>query len=440
MSQGITLEKTGMSKDEVLAKMRELRGGDADWKAGRTFSLVYHAGDETSGLLAEAYTMFMSENALSPLAFPSLKRMEAEVVAIAADLLHGGPGATGTMTSGGSESILMAVKTARDWGRRERGIAAPEMVLPASAHPAFLKAAHYFGVKAVRAPVDASFRVDVEAVRAAINENTVLLVGSAPSYPQGVIDPIASIAALAKERGLLCHVDACVGGFMLPFAKKLGRPIPDFDFAVDGVTSISADLHKYGFAAKGASVVLYRDNDLRRHQFFTVSDWSGGLYVSPSMTGTRPGGAIAAAWAILRYMGEEGYLKLASGILDTTDRLTRGINDIPGLRVLGEPAMSIFAFGSDRIDVYALGDAMEARGWKLDRQQLPPCLHMMITPAHATIADRLLADMRACAADLVDGKPAPDGSAAMYGMLGAMPDRAMVDGFLLEFMDGLYGL
>ncbi len=439
MSERVVLEKTGLSKDEVLARMRELGAGDADWRSGRTFSLVYHAGEETSRLLAEAYTLFMSENGLSPLAFPSLKRFEAEVLSIAADLLHG-PEAAGTMTSGGSESILMAVKTARDYGRKERGITAPEMVLPASVHPAFMKSAHYLGVKPVRVPVGEDFRADVGAMRAAINENTVLLVGSAPPYPQGVIDPITEIGALAKEHGLLCHVDACVGGFLLPFVKKLGYEIPDFDFAVEGVTSISADIHKYGFAAKGASIILHRNKDLRRHQFFTLSDWSGGLYASPSMTGTRPGGAIAAAWAILRYMGEEGYMKIAKEIMDTSRRFIEGIGTIPGLRILGKPDMSIFAFASDTIDVYALGDAMEALGWKLDRQQMPPALHMMVTPAHAKIAERFLEDLRRCAGELATGKPAPPGSAAMYGMLGAIPDKSMVDGFVLEFMDSLYGL
>jgi glutamate/tyrosine decarboxylase-like PLP-dependent enzyme len=425
-----------MARDEVLGAMREAAAGDADWKGGKTWSLVYHAGDEVTALLKDAYGMFFAQNGLSPIAFPSLRKFEAEVLAMAADLFHGAD-AAGAMTSGGSESVLMCVKTHRDRARALRGIAQPEMVLPVTAHPAFLKAAHYFGVKPVAVPLRADFRVDVGAVRAAINDNTALIVGSAPQYPHGVIDPIAELSALALERGVPLHVDACLGGFLLPFARKLGHPIPDFDFTLPGVASISADLHKYGFAAKGASVVLYRDRDIRRHQFFVYADWPGGLYGSPSMTGTRPGGAIAAAWAVMKFLGEEGYLKIARTILDTTRRLLDGIRAVPGLRVLGAPDMSVFAFDSETLDVYALADAMDARGWRMDRQQRPPCLHQMVTPAHERVVEPFLADLRECAGALAAGAPAPEGSAAMYGMLGAVPDRGMVDGFILEFMDGL---
>lgn len=439
MSAGKRLAEKGMPRQEVLARMQQMRSDDARWKEGRTWSLVYYAGEEVSQLVAEAYTAFMAENGLSPIAFPSLRRFEAEVLAIAADLF-GKPDAAGTMTSGGSESILMAVKTARDHARATRGITEPELVIPVTAHPAFLKAAHYFGLKPVRVPVGSDFRVDVAKMREAITANAALVVGSTPAYPHGVIDPIEEIAALAQARGVLCHVDACLGGFLLPFARKLGHPIPPFDFRVPGVTSLSADLHKYGFAAKGASVVLYLDAELRRHQFFTATDWPGGLYGSPSMTGTRPGGAIAAAWAVLQHLGEEGYLKLAGGILETSWRLREGIAAIPGLELLGAPNLSVFAFASKEIDVYALGDAMEARGWKLDRQQLPPSLHMMVTPAHEKIVEPFLDDLRACTESLQRGEPAPDGSAAMYGMVGAVPDRQMVADFILQFLDGLYEL
>jgi glutamate/tyrosine decarboxylase-like PLP-dependent enzyme len=273
-----------------------------------------------------------------------------------------------------------------------------------------------------------------------IRPNTALIVGSAMPYPHGVVDDIGALAQLAKSRGLLCHVDACLGGFILPFARKLGRPIPDFDFAVDGVTSISADLHKYGFAAKGASLVLYRSHALRKHQFYCYGGWSGGLYASPTMTGTRPGGAIAAAWAALNYYGEEGYLKQARLILETSDALQKGIAKIPGLRVLGEPHGPVFAFASDTLNVYELGDAMNARGWKLDRQMKPPALHLMITPAHAPVRDLFLSDLEACAKSLASGEPAPDGSAAMYGMVGQMPNQESIDSFLVEFLDGLYEL
>jgi sphinganine-1-phosphate aldolase len=432
------LPKNRRSKEDVLAELRTLRADDARYKDGRTFSLVYHVDDEHSALLKEAYGEFISENGLSPLAFPSLRRMESEVVSMAAELFHGDEGVAGTMTTGGTESILMAVKAARQWAREEKGIARPEMIVPRSVHPAFEKASHYFDVDILHAELDADFRVDVKHVERLITPRTALIVGSAPPYPHGVMDPIAELAALAQSRGLLFHVDACLGGFFLPFAKKLGRDIPPFGFEVPGVTSLSADLHKYGYAAKGASVVLYRDRALRRHQFYAYGGWPGGLYASPSMTGTRPGGAIAAAWAAMHYLGEEGYLENARRVLSAARRLIEGIHAIPGLRVLGKPQIGVFSFGSDTLNVYELGDAMDARGWKMDRQQGPPALHCMLTPSHERIVEPLLADLRDCASRLAAGEPAPEGSAAMYGMVGAIPDAKQVDGFLLEFLDGVF--
>jgi glutamate/tyrosine decarboxylase-like PLP-dependent enzyme len=433
-----SLPKTKRTREDVLAELRAMHAEDARWKEGRTFSLVYYVDEEHSRLLREAYGEFMAENGLSPIAFPSLRRMECEVVSMASELFHGDADVAGTMTTGGTESIMMVVKAAREWARHEKGIARPELIVPTTVHPAFEKAAYYFGLEVRHAAVGPDFRVDVREVERLITPNTALIVGSAPPYPHGVVDPITELAALARARGLLCHVDACLGGFFLPFAKKLGRDIPPFDFEVPGVTSLSADLHKYGYAAKGASVVLYRDRGLRRHQFYTYADWPGGLYASPSMTGTRPGGAIAAAWAVMHYLGEEGYLDNARRILATTDKLKAGIQAIPGLRVLGSPHMGVFAFSSDSLNVYELGDAMEARGWKLDRQQTPPALHCMITPSNERVADVLLSDLKDCASRLAAGEPAPEGSAAMYGMVGAIPERKQVEGFLLDFLDGLF--
>ncbi|CAN5725043.1 aspartate aminotransferase family protein [soil metagenome] len=434
------IPKKSSAKGDVLAKLKGAREKDADWKGGRTFSLVYYAGEEVLSLLKDASMEYFSENALNPVAFPSLRRFETEVVSMAANMFHL-PEAVGSMTSGGTESILMAIKTAREWGRA-KGITEPEMILPITVHPAFEKAAAYFDVKPVHIPTDAAFRADLDAMKAAITKNTVILVGSAPQFPQGVVDPIDRIAAMAQEHGLLCHVDACVGGFMLPWIEKLGYPVPTWDFRVPGVTSISADIHKYGFAAKGASLVMYRTRELRRHQFCVYGDWPGGLWLSPTAAGTRPGGPIAAAWAVMNYLGEEGYLAIAKQTLETARKVMDGIRAIPGLRVLGEPHGSIFAFGptetppADAIDPYVLADAMQARGWSVDRQQFPPSLHMMITPAHAPHVDALLADLRAAATE-VRGKPAIEGSAAMYGMMGTLPDRAQVKEFLLQFLDSL---
>lgn len=432
------LPTKGTPRDALLAALDDARAHDADWRRARTWSLVYKARDDVLEVAKEAYLRFFSENALNPMAFPSLRRFENEVLSMAAGLFHAPDGAAGAMTSGGSESLLMAVKTARDWARVERPeVKEPEMLLPITAHPALEKAAHYFDVKAVHVPVGDDLRADVRAARELTSERTILVVGSAPAYPHGVVDPIEALAALAVERGALFHVDACLGGFLLPFVERLGRTVPPFDFRVPGVTSLSADVHKYGYAAKGASLVLYRSRALRRHQWFAYGDWPGGLYGSPSMTGTRPGGAIAAAWAVMRYLGEEGYVDLARVTMETTDRLLRGVAETPGLRVLGRPDMSVFAFASADVDVYVLGDAMEKRGWKLDRQQRPPCLHLMVTPAHAPVVDDFLSDLRACVDGLAATRPVPEGAAAMYGMLGAAPDRAGIGGFILDFMEGL---
>jgi glutamate/tyrosine decarboxylase-like PLP-dependent enzyme len=434
----VVLPKDGTPRDQVLKTLRSLHDSDTNWHEGRTFSLVYHASDEHTEFLKKAYSIYFHQNGLNPSAFPSLKKFEAEVVSMAANLLGGGTNAAGTMTSGGTESIMMAVKTYRDWARATKGITAPEMIVPESIHPAFDKAAHYFDVKIRKAPLTADFRVDPAAVEKMIAPNTILLVGSAPQYPQGVIDPIAKLAALAKARGIGMHVDACVGGFILPFLKKLGYPIPAFDLSVDGVTSMSADLHKYGFAAKGASIVLYRDKDLRRYQFFVSADWPGGAFASPSMPGTRPAGSIAAAWATLTAFGEAGYLEIARTCMENAEKIQAGIRAL-GMKIVGEPQCSIFGFTAEDVDVYAVADQMQARGWYIDRQQKPTCLHLMVTPAHTGQIDAFLADLKASVTAVrKDPNLSTQGMAAMYGMMAKVPDPKMVDQFLYSYMDDRY--
>jgi sphinganine-1-phosphate aldolase len=475
--QPVKLPARGSSATSVLESMRQARERDVRWREGRAWSLVYFAGDHVAELLKEAYATFFSENGLNPSAFPSLKRFEAAVIAMTADLLGGDGAVVGNMTSGGTESILMAVKTARDWARAQRPeITAPEMVLPVTAHPAFDKAGHYFSVRAIHTPVTAGFTADVAALRDAITENTILIVGSAPSYPHGVVDPIPELAAIAQERGLLFHTDACIGGFMLPFVRQLGYSVPDFDLRVPGVTSLSVDLHKYAYAAKGASVILYRDQALRRHQFFVHTDWPGGIYASPTMTGTRPGGAIAAAWAIMNYLGQEGYREIVATVMETVTRLREGIAAIDGVKVLGDPAMSILALSSDELDVYEIGDELTVRGWYLDRQQFPPSLHMTVNHAHAQAADLFLEDLREAVAAVrrpslarlynalkvglvrgvvkmlppnlvsrltasasalagLKGADLPKRSAAMYGMMAALPNRGDLEELVLGVLD-----
>lgn len=421
----MNLPHDGKSRDDIRAEIQQALSRDADWRHGKIWSLVYYAGDDVADVLKEAYNAAFFTNGLGPGAFKSLRKFESEIISMTAGLLSA-PDGTGNVTSGGTESILMAVKTARDYAREERGVTDPEMVMPVSAHPAFNKSAHYLGIKAIHVPHREDFRVDVNAMREAITPNTVLLVGSAPNYPFGTIDDIPAIGALAQGRGIPAHVDACLGGFLLPFLERLGYEVPPWDFRVPGVASISADLHKYGFSARGASTIMYRDAGYRRHQFFAQTDWPGGLYGSPTMTGSRPGAAVAAAWAVMNYLGEAGYKRLAQVIMDTTRKIQDGINSTDGLYVLGRPAMSVFAFGSDSLDIHMVGDALDAMGWHPDRQQSPPSLHLMVTPAHEPIADEFVRDVQEAVRRVKAGEVAPGGRAAVYGALEKMDDRAPV--------------
>jgi len=372
---------------------------------------------------------------------------------------------------------MMAVKTARDWFLSQHPeVQTPEMVLPISAHPAFEKGANYFRVKPVRTPVRDDLRADVEAMRQALRPETCLIVGSAPGYPHGVVDSITEIGQLALEHTVLFHVDACMGGFMLPFVRKLGYPVPDFDFRVPGVTSISADLHKYGYASKGASLLLYRNREIRRHQLFAYMDWPGGIYASPSAGGTRPAGPIAASWAIMKYLGEEGYLEIVYKVMKATVTIREGVENMEGVKVLGDPEMSLLALASDDFNIYELGDEMTTRGWYLDRQQFPPSLHLTINYAHTGMEELFLQDLaesvaivqkpslqrsmdkimlnlaeravrflpegitsrltsRAASLLGVKGASLPKRSAAMYGMMGSLPNRGDLKEVVLDLVE-----
>ncbi len=389
------LPRRGAPLDQLLSRMAERRRADADWRGGRTWSLIYPAGPDVDEVLRAANDAYLFENALNPFRFPSLRQMEDEVVSMTTGLLHGGPESGGAMTSGGTESILLGVKTARDRARAERGIDRPRMLVPHSAHPAFAKAAQLLAIEMEQIPLDADYRADVRAAGSMIDERTVLLVGSAPCYPFGVADPIPELAALAAAHGASFHTDACLGGFLLPFYERLGEPVPPFDFRVPGVTTISADVHKYGYCTKGASVIAHRDAEtLRRHQLFVYDQWPGGLYGSFALAGARPAAPIAAAWAVMNYLGEEGYVRLAGVVRDTVRRIRRGIEGNPKLRLWGDPIMSVLAFGSEAVDIGAIGDFMDDRGWHLDRQKGPDALHLMVSPAHADAAGAFLEDLR----------------------------------------------
>ncbi len=389
------LPKTGVPSRQVMDQMRERKQRDADWRGGRTWSLVYPAGEEVDAMLKQANDLYLYENALNPFRFPSLREMEIDVVEMTAGLLHAGDDAGGAMTSGGTESILLAVLSARERAKAERGVDRPNMVVPFSAHPAFAKAAKVLGLELRQVPLDADHRASVSEAEARIDDQTALVVGSAPNYPFGTVDPIPELSALAAARSISFHTDACLGGFLLPFYERLAEPVPPFDFRVPGVTTLSADVHKYGYCTKGASVILHRDAEhLKKYQLFFFDQWPGGIYASFAMAGARPAAPIAAAWAILNHLGEDGYVAQATRIRDTTQQLRAGIEAIPGLRVWGEPVMSVFSFGSDTHDIMAVGDVMDEKGWHLDRQHGPDALHLMISPEHDRVADEFLADLR----------------------------------------------
>lgn len=385
----------GVEASLLIPHMQEIKSADAPWRNGKMFGYIYYPGDEAAKVAEEAYQIFCCENALNPSLFASLRRFENETVQMLSDLLNGGSDAAGSFTSGGTESILMAVKTARDKALADNpDITSPTIVIPISAHPAFLKAAHYLNVKVVQTPVRDDRRADVGAMRRAVTPDTILLVGSAPCFPHGVIDPITEIGELALAQKILFHVDACMGGMLLPFAQQLGYPVPPFDFRVPGVTSISADIHKYGYSPKGASVILYASRALRKHQFFVHTDWPGGLYGSPSFLGTRGGGHVAAAWAIINHLGRDGYLVRAKHVVETSRKLQNEINSIIGLKVISNPDLSVFAFTSDTIDIFEAGDVLSEQGWFLDRIQFPNALHVTVAWQNTGQADNFLSALR----------------------------------------------
>jgi glutamate/tyrosine decarboxylase-like PLP-dependent enzyme len=438
-----TIPAKGIEHAEVLTRLKAFGSEDANYRDSKIWSLVYYLGEEHTSFLKEAYGLYFSENALNPMAFKSLKRMETEIVQMASGLLHGDDQVVGTMTSGGTETCLLPVVTYRERATAMRNLPfKPEMIVPRSIHVAWDKASKYFGVKMVQAPLDDEYRVDVAAVERLINRNTILLVASAPCYPFGVVDPIPALGEVALRHKLPLHVDSCLGGFLLPFVEQLGHKVTPFDFRVPGVTSIGADLHKYGFSAKGASVLLYRSMDYLQHQFFVSTDSPTGVFASPAMLGTRPGGAIAAAWAALNAIGQDGYLDMSRSIMETTTRLMKGIEAIDGLTILGHPSMSVFAYASrdKNLDIYGVGDQLEERGWSIDRIQHPAGLHCMVTPRHTGVVENYLKDLRE-AVDIVRRDPglASKGNAAMYGMVANVPLRGLVKSQVTKMMAELYG-
>lgn len=431
----------GQDSAGVLKQLDAFKEQDPNYKDGRVWSLVYYLDEDHSAFLKDSYHRFACENGLNPGAFKSLKKLETDIISATADILNGSEEVCGVVTSGGTESCLMAVKTYRDMARDKRRVRHPEMIIPETAHVAWFKASEYFGVKIRQVPLLDDLTPDLKKLKRMINRNTVMILGSAPEYPHGTIDPIEAMGEIAHKRNIPLHVDACVGGFILPFMEMNGEEMPLWDYRVAGVTSISADIHKYGYAAKGASTITYRNLDYLRYQMFVYQDWPGGVFASSALLGTRPGGAYAAAWGVLQYFGKEGYRQLARDTLEAVNRLKAGVAKITELKVMGNPKGPLFAYQSvsPDLNIYAVGDQMDALGWQVNRNQFPAGLHAMVTAQHLKVVDQYLADLEK-SVEIVKANPdlALQGGAATYGMLAHVPLRGMVKKKVLEMYSEQY--
>ncbi|OSX65939.1 hypothetical protein POSPLADRAFT_1064542 [Postia placenta MAD-698-R-SB12] len=444
----LALPEQSQSPDWIAQEMERMDKegkGHANWAEGRVSGAVYHGGDDLTRVILAAIERYALSNPLHPSVFPAVRKMEAEVVAMCLRM-YNNPSGAGTTTSGGTESIVMAVKTYRDWARAAKGITEPEMVVPVTAHAAFDKGAAYMGVKVHTVPVDPITRkADLKRVARAINSNTIMLVGSAINFPDGNQDDIPALGALAQKYNVGLHVDCCLGSFIMPFVEEAGfGPVQPFDFRVPGVTSISCDTHKYGFAPKGNSVIMYRDAELRRHQYYVNPGWVGGVYASPSIAGSRPGALIAGTWAAMHYMGHSGYLESCRAIVGAARTIAHRIRtEIPELRVLGDPPASVVAFaaaaGVGRLNVLEVGDKMEKRGWHLNGLSGPAAVHIAVTRLTVPVVDQFIADLK----DAVrEARDAPEGKGTMvilYGLGSSSPVGPTIVGHVATaFLDTLY--
>jgi sphinganine-1-phosphate aldolase len=456
VSHYLTLPKEGWTEQQVNAELEKLSDMDhTRWEDGLVSGAVYHGGKDLISLQASAFQKFIVANPIHPDVFPGVRKMEAEIVAIVLSLFNAPSTAAGVTTSGGTESILMAVLSARQKAYVERGVTDPEIILPETAHTAFRKAGAYFKIKVhlVACPAP-SYRVDVRAVSRLINSNTIMLVGSAPNFPHGIIDDITALSRLALKKKLPLHVDCCLGSFLVPFLSRAGFESEPFDFSLKGVTSISCDTHKYGFAPKGNSVVLYRTSQLRTYQYFICPDWSGGVYASPGIAGSRPGALIAGCWASLMAQGENGYIDACHKIVGAAKKMETAIRENPALSgdlsVIGKPLVSVVAFTSSTLNIYDMADAMTAKGWHLNALQNPPAIHVAVTLPIVAALDQLLGDLVAVVEEekekervrVAEGKgkkgSAGGDAAALYGVAGSLPDKTIVVQLAGGFLDTLY--
>lgn len=437
------LPMTFQEISDVMSSLNSLKR--SDWENGRLSGAVYHGGKELLELQTKVYGQYTVANQLHPDCFPAVRHMEAEVVSMVLDLYNGPEGACGTSTSGGTESLLLTCLAAREKAKIERGITEPEIVAPITIHAGFDKAAYYFGIKLIHAPIDESTgKVSLRAVEKLIGPNTILLAGSAPNYPHGIIDDIEGLSNLALKYRLPLHVDACLGSFIVPFLNEIGVDVPLFDFRLPGVTSISCDTHKYGFAPKGSSIIMYRTRELCHYQYFVSTDWSGGLYASPTLAGSRPGALMAGCWATLLYMGKNGYRESARAIVSSAQKLKIQLRTNPVLRdnlqIIGDPQGSVISFTSKTLNVYDLSDAMSKKGWHLSTLQNPAAVHLAATILSIKIIDELVADLVACVSDLraSGSHAAEDGTKALYGVAGSVQTAGIAKSLATGFIDALY--
>jgi len=433
----------GMSHHKILDETKlHLNLGDLDWAGGAMSGTVYNSSKELGDLMTNVYGLAAWTNPLHPDAFPGLRKIEAEIVAMACSIFNGGSDSCGCVTTGGTESIILACKAYRDMAIEERGLEVTEMLVPVTAHAAFDKAASILGMRIRHVPVDdVTKRVNVQAMKGMISGRTAMLVGSAPQFPHGAIDDIQAIADLGVKYGIPVHVDACLGGFLIAFMDEAGFPVKPFDFRVPGVTSISADTHKYGFAPKGSSVILYTSKTYRDYQYFCFPDWPGGIYATPTIGGSRSGGILAACWAAMLFFGREGYVKTTKEIITTTRMITEALQNIPGIRIVGVPDVSVIAFDSNDFNIYGLSDGMKKNGWALNALQFPSCVHLCVTRLHTLpgVADKFIRDVTEVAAEIMkDPSASTAGSAAMYGMAASIPDRSIVENLTGIYLDALY--
>jgi len=433
---------TGLNPDEIRTELiRYNEMSQFTLEDGKISGAIYHGGKELNDLICEAFKIFTFTNPLHPDLFPGIRKMESEIVSMVVHMFNGDSQACGTLTSGGTESILMACKAYRDYALDKRGITEPEMVIPVTAHAAFDKAGQYFNIKVHHAPLDPeTYEPDLNSMRRLINSNTIMLVASAPCFPYGVMDPVDKIAALAKSHNIFCHVDACLGGFLIAFMDLAGFPLKPFDFRVEGVTSISCDTHKYGFAPKGSSVLLYNNQEVRRYQYFVAPDWPGGIYASPTSAGSRPGALVAGCWVAMMSHGLNGYVESTRAIVETTRKIEAGVRKIEGLYIMGKPEVSVVALSSKKFDIYHVGASLSKRGWNINSMQFPPCLHICVTRLHTFgSADVFLSDLSAAVAKVMSEPPQKaEGIGAIYGLAATIPDRGLVDEFARSYVDLLY--